>query len=254
MENKEVYDTQDYWEKRLSSRIDLRGTGHRAFDLKYNQWFYRAQADSLDLLLNRNRITPRDLSVVDIGSGNGFFVDFLLKRDAAKIVGLDITQASIDYLSAHFPECEFLKADISDENFRLTRKFDLLTAISILFHIVDDSKFEQALQNIGNLVKPGGYAILSDTFSPPLVNLVSHVRFRSRAVYHKYLAKAGFIVLDTLPMFYLLNRTLIPVIGPRILSMINAGKYLYRIDTALRKRGWSNCNGSKLLLAKKLAP
>jgi len=100
--------------------------------------------------------------------------------------------------------------------------------------------------------QPRGFAILSDKFSKPLLNPASHVAFRSYAVYENELKKAGFIVLDTLPMFYFLNRTFIPIIGPRLLSTIKAGKFLYHIDTTLRNRRLWNWNGSKLLLAQKL--
>lgn len=249
---KNDFDSHTYWEKRLSNQIDLQGTGHRGFDLEYNRWFYMAQADSLDMLLKRNQIVLRDLSVIDIGSGNGFYIDFMKKRGASKIVGVDITQTSVNYLKANFPDCDFYNADISDINLKLPGKFDILTAISVLFHIVDDIKFAQAIQNIGNLVKPRGFAILSDKFSKPLLNPASHVAFRSYAVYENELKKAGFIVLDTLPMFYFLNRTFIPIIGPRLLSTIKAGKFLYHIDTTLRNRRLWNWHGSKLLLAQKL--
>jgi len=249
---KKDFDSQAYWERRLSSQIDLQGTGHRGFDSEYNRWFYLAQADSLDMLLKQNQIVLQNMSAIDIGSGVGFYIDFIKKRGATKIVGVDISQTSIDYLKNNFPDCDFYKADISDIDLKLPGKFDVLIAISILFHIVDDMKFAQAIQNIGNLVKPRGFAILSDTFSPPLFNPASHVTFRSRAEYENELKKAGFIILDTLPMFYFLNRTFIPIIGPRLLSLIKAGKLLYHIDTSLRNRRLWNWHGSKLLLAQKL--
>ena len=249
---KKDFNPQNYWENRLSSQIDLRGTGHRGFDLEYNRWFYLAQADSLDMLLKQNQIVLQEMSVIDIGSGIGFYIDFIKKRGASKIVGVDISQTSIDYLKTNFPDCDFYKADISEIDLKLPGKYDVLIAISILFHIVDDMKFAQAIQNIGNLIKPRGFAILSDTFSQPLFNLAPHVTFRNRAEYENELKKAGFIILDTLPMFYFLNRTFIPIIGPRLLSMIKAGKFLYQIDTTLRNRRLRNWNGSKLLLAQKL--
>lgn len=252
MDKKSKFATQDYWEQRLSARIDLRGTGHRAFDLEYNRWFYLSQAESLEILLRRNRINLEGKSAIDVGSGNGFFIDFIRTHGAIKIVGLDITQASVNYLSNIFKDCKFYQADIADINLSIPGEFDFLTAISVLFHIIDDQKFHQAIQNIGKLIIPGGYGVLSDTFSPSLINLVPHVRFRSRSVYEHELRQAGLKILDRMPMYYLLNRPIIPVIGPRILSLLKAGRILYRLDSALRKRGWGNLNGGKYLLVKKL--
>lgn len=241
----------DYWEKRLSNRIDLRGTGHRAFDLEYNRWLYIAQSDSLNLLLDRNQISLDDKSVVDIGSGNGYYIDFMIKHGVNQIVGLDITQSSVDYLQETFPECAAFKADISDLYLPISDKFDLLTAISVLFHITDDEKFSQSIQNIATLTKPGGYAILSDTFTKPIINPVSHVRFRSISTYEHELTRAGFKILDLVPMFYLLNRTFVPMVGPKIICLTKAGRTFYNIDTLLRNRGMNNWNGSKLLLIQK---
>lgn len=245
-------DTKKFWEERLKKDISLRGTGHRAFDLKYNSWLYKAQEDTLKLLLSNHNISISGWNVLDVGSGNGFYIEQFIQEGAAHIHGIDISESSVTFLRKTFPSVDFSLLDITSPQLNKIGEFDLVSAISVLFHIVDDDKFTFALQNIVNQVKPGGLIILSDSFSKFTIPLGSHVKFRDISVYQSILNQYHCEIIDLIPIFYLLNRSFIPLIGPRIISLLSLGELFYLADRKLRTLNISNLNGAKFLLSRRV--
>jgi SAM-dependent methyltransferase len=246
----ESFDPQAYWEARLASNPTLQGTGHRAFSLDYNQWLYRAQYDCLDGVLRRNNVPLQSKRVLDVGSGTGFYVDYFLQQGAS-VVGLDIAPASVAYLEQHYPAGNFYVSDISASEQPMTGSFDLAALISVLYHIVDDARFEQALRNVAQCLNPGGYLVLTDTLQRGLIPTAGHTRFRLLADYQRVLQSHGVQILHVAPIYFFLNRSFIPMLGPRLISALGLGKAFYQWDQSLRARSWSNGAGMKLVLAKK---
>ncbi len=242
---------QSYWEERLRSNLNLRGTGHRAFGLDYNRWLYQAQSDCLDAVAQRAGVNFSGKQVLDVGSGTGYFVEYFTRKGAAHVAGLDITAVSVQYLADTYPDYEFHVADIADPNFDLQRQFDLVSIISVLYHVVDDAGFEAAVANLCRHVAPGGYLFLSDTFQRPLLPTARHARFRAREQYERLLAQGGLRIVEVVPIYYFLNQTFVPLLGPRVIDGLRLGRPLYQLDRWLRKRGTDNGAGMKLLLAQK---
>ncbi|MGH7850815.1 MAG: class I SAM-dependent methyltransferase, partial [Thermodesulfobacteriota bacterium] len=139
------YDPTRYWEDRLKSKFDLTGVGNIVFDRKYNEYLYKLQLSVLKKALKKYKISLRGKTVLDIGCGTGFFFKFYLKN-LAQITGIDITTTSVESLRKSFPDGKFITMDISAE---LTankeyyeNRFDLVNMLNVIFHIVDDAKFE----------------------------------------------------------------------------------------------------------------
>lgn len=243
-------DTQRFWEDRLRTNPNLRGTGHRAFDLNYNQWLYQAQWDSLDLLFGKHQVKLQGRSVLDVGSGTGFYLGYYIEHGAEPIYGLDITETSVQYLQKTYPQGYFSTCDISEQNLPLQRSFGLVSAMSVLYHVVDDARFESAVTNLCTHLDPGGYLLLTDTFRRSLVPTARHARFRSMQSYQTIFARHNITVLDVLPIYYLMNRTFIPIIGPSVINAVRAAHLFYIIDNYLRRMRVRN-SGIKMLLAQK---
>lgn len=246
-------DTRRFWEERLRANPNLRGTGHRAFDLAYNQWLYQAQWDSLDLLFGEHQVDLPGRSVLDVGSGTGFYLNYYLEHGAQPIYGLDITETSVQYLRATYPQGHFATCDISDPVLPLDRQFGLVSAMSVLYHVVDDAKFERAMANLCAHVETGGFLLLSDTFQQSWLPTGKHARFRPMQTYRDLLSRHALDVLDVLPVYYLMNRTFVPVLGPRLIDALNAGRIFHAVDGRLRRRRVPNGDGMKMLLARKMA-
>lgn len=242
---------QSYWEERLRNNLNLRGTGHRAFGLAYNGWIYRAQSDCMDAIAARASIEFSGRTALDVGSGTGYFVEYFARKGVAHVTGLDITQASVDYLTQTYPDYAFQAADIAAATFTLSKQFDIVSIISVLYHVVDDAGFAHAVANLCAHVKPGGYLFLSDTFQQPLLPTARHARFRPLDRYRELLGAGGMEIVEVLPIYYFLNQTFVPILGPRLIDLFHLGKPFYRLDTWLRKRQVQNGAGMKLLLARK---
>lgn len=242
---------QTYWEKRLQSNFDLRSTGHRRFDLEYNTWLYRAQVDCLNYLIRKYEIIVQDKSVIDIGCGTGFFFEYFQNYQPTSLTGIDITQASIDFLKEKFPLGRFFKVDISEPILPIEGNFDFISAMGVLYHIIDDNRFNQAVRNLSQILSPGGYIFISDTFKKPFLPTAQHARHRALDNYLPILETHQIKILNILPLYFFLNRPFIPTIGPWILNTFHLGKLLYKLDTRLRESGIPNMDNLKILVGQK---
>lgn len=243
------FDTQKYWEQRLQTRLNLRGTGHQALSLENNAWLYQAQRDCMDRLIESHNIEISGKSVLDIGSGTGFFIEYFQNRQAGTIIGVDITETSVDYLKRTFPTGTFIIGDISAVEQPFKDQFNIISAIGVLYHILDEARFQQALTNICQLLLPGGYLFISDSFHKPLLPSARHAHLRSLRAYQLVLSSQKIDILAVQPIYYFSNRIIIPRIGPWILNNLRLGKFLYQLDNLMRKLNFNNGSGVKILLA-----
>ncbi len=205
------YIPEDYWEKRLTTRFNLSGVGCFEFGRYYNKWLYKAKLTTLKKALVHLKINTYEKAVCDIGCGTGFFVDFYHAQKVKQIVGIDITDVSIENLKRKYPQYSFIKANISSSRLMaiVNFRFDILNVFDTLYHIVDDQAFIQAISNISNLTKQNGNIFISDGYSSQNVDAAAHVRFRSKDFYQKVLETNNIKILAVYPLYYFLNRTIL---------------------------------------------
>lgn len=200
------FDERRYWEERLST-LTLESVGYRGLGEEYNLWLYKMKEKRLLECLRRYRIAVDGRSILDIGAGTGFYVDFWEGKRAGEIVGLDITEASVAFLRERYPEHSFHRTDVSAADLPavLGRTFDVVTAFDVLYHIVDDRKFERAVANIGGLCVPGGYFILSDNFMQfgDAVSL-DYIKSRTLRDYRRVLEACSFEILGRVSVFHVM--------------------------------------------------
>jgi len=198
------YDPRSFWEERLSEHFDLRGTGETGLPLAYNRACYTLRRETLARALADAGFDPRETSVLDVGCGTGFFTAYYLAR-GARVTGLDIAPVSIERLSRRHPGARFLLADVADAP--VDGSFDLVNAFDVLYHIVDDARWERALGHLGAAVAPGGLLLVTDTFALG-AGLAAHNRMRPLARYAAVLEPLGFTLARPRPDHVLLNREL----------------------------------------------
>jgi SAM-dependent methyltransferase len=245
------FDAETYWEERLSGRSNLRGTGHRQFSVAYNEVIYRLAAERLHSALVEAGVDLAGSNVLDVGAGFGYFVRRYLEWGASSVTGVDITQTSVQFLRQAFPHLVFLKSDISAPAPSIPGSYDLVSAISVIFHIVDDRRFDQALENMCIRVNPGGHLVVVDSFASLVLPSARHARLRGFRCYQRILKRHDFQVLTVRPMYYIVGRTLIPVLGPRLLSWRPLLNLLLRFERALDGRLRWNLGGLKFLVARR---
>jgi len=199
------YSPEDYWQERIKKNFSLAGIGYLGLGLEYNKWAYKARVRALSRLLKKYQINPYKKRILDIGVGTGFYINYWNKLGADFIVGLDITEKSISTLEKKFPQYKFVKADISSDELNLERKFDIITAFDVLFHIVEEEKFEQALRNIREMSHKNTQILISDGFLKEYRSPRFHENYRTIDRYKTVLENNGLKCVTIVPVFYFMD-------------------------------------------------
>lgn len=151
------YVPQEYWET-LHSREDLSAVGQSGLPAGFNTWLYKNGARNLDRFLARN-LREHPKSVYDVGAGTGYWVEYWLRRGAARVDGSDLVEAAVRRLSSRFPG-DFAVLDISAGS--PTAEYELVSCMNVLLHVTDEAAFDQALRHLAGAVAPGGALLLAD--------------------------------------------------------------------------------------------
>jgi SAM-dependent methyltransferase len=148
----------------------------------------------------------QDRSVLDVGSGTGFYVDRWLAA-GARVTGLDLTDVAVEALARSFPGARFVRADIGSAGGIPLESgaFDAASAMDVLFHIVDDAAYARAFVNLAAVLKPGGWLLWSDNFLRQATERVTHQASRPLAESVRCVEAAGFEIVNRVPMFVLMN-------------------------------------------------
>lgn len=201
----ENFNPQTYWEKRLTKNFDVMGVGYLPLGQGFNYWMYRIRKFVFRKTLGRLSLKPAEASALDIGPGTGFYIDLMDKMGISQIYGADITEAATEGLKEKFPQHTFLQVDISEPNPPFGEgSFDLITCFDVLFHIVDDERYHQALSNIHQLLKDDGYFVFTDNLTREDQRTTHHIS-RSLETVKAAIKAAGFKIETVDPSFVLLN-------------------------------------------------
>jgi SAM-dependent methyltransferase len=201
-------DPGEYWQNRLTTNYSLDGTGYLALGQQYNKWMYRMRKTIVKRVVKKAIPEINAKDVLDIGSGTGFYVDMWIELGATSVIGSDITDVAVLNLRHNYSSNEFFKLDIGQDilpNELSTRKFDIVSAFDVLFHILDDVRYENAILNVNRLLGEDGVFLFSENFLHRDVLRSQHQVSRSLAFIEKILRQSGFEILDRIPMFVIMN-------------------------------------------------
>jgi SAM-dependent methyltransferase len=200
------FDPRRYWEDRLRRHDSPAGVGYLRLGTAYNTWMYRVRARVFDRVAAAVA-RPRE-AVLDVGAGTGFYVDRWRRLGARRVTGLDLTEIAVSRLRERFPGAEFVRGDIGGPLADLPlapESFDAVSAMDVLFHIVDDAAYARAFHNLAALLRPGGWLLWSDNFVHHAAERVAHQVSRPLAESEAAVHAAGLQVVGRVPMFVLMN-------------------------------------------------
>jgi len=204
--SRQSFDPKGYWETRLARNPGLLGVGNTSLGNNYNRWLYKLRRR---IFLREARSLPLnwiEARVLDVGSGTGFYVRGWQEIGAPSITGSDLTEVAVSRLQQKFTGKEFILLDIGSPLIgRPSPKFDAISAFDVLFHVIDDRRYEAAISNIHAMLVPGGWFIFSDNFLRHPVERAAHQVSRSLADVTSILHKIGFQIVRRRPMFVLMN-------------------------------------------------
>lgn len=234
------YRPRDFWQERLSGQFDLRGTGHPGLSAEYNELCYRLRGYVLDATLARHEVPVAGRRVLDGGCGTGYFVEHFLAR-GADVTGVDLTDVSAQQLARRFPDARFEVGDLSE--WRPTGTYDLVSCFDVLYHIVDDARWDRALTNLADAVAPGGWFVFTEMFLAGRPRAAAHNVVRGREAYRTALLARGLALMDERPTHHLMNREL------GVMRFLNRfPQLLYRIDLGLLMARLLEGNGPNRLV------
>jgi 2-polyprenyl-3-methyl-5-hydroxy-6-metoxy-1,4-benzoquinol methylase len=199
------FNPQSYWETRLEKSFNLHGVGDIGLGVNYNNALYNVRKYAFHKLMQRMKIDFSNKKVMDIGSGTGFYIERWKELKVKSIKGTDITNVVVNNLSKQFPEASFSQLDIGEKLESPEPTYDFISAFDVLFHIVDDKRFEQAISNIHGLLNENGCFVISDNFIHGETKRLEHQVSRSYDYMTKTIENTGFEHVKTIPMFVLMN-------------------------------------------------
>jgi SAM-dependent methyltransferase len=198
------FDPKAYWEQRLANQYSAGGVGYLGLTDSYNEWMYRVRRHVF--LREVRRLGRPPTRVLDVGSGTGFYIACWHELGATQIVGSDLTDVATRNLAQRFPSDTFARFDVGGEELLFEEeRFDAVSAMDVLFHIVDDDRFRRAFTNVFALLEPGGTFVVAENFLHRKPVRVVHQVSRTLGEIEGAAIDAGFQIVRRRPMFCLMN-------------------------------------------------
>jgi len=199
------FEPREYWEKRLTENYDLHGVGLIEWGPYFNRWLYRIRRYGFLKHLGAEQ-DWNGKEVLDVGSGTGFYLECWQELGVENIHGMDLTEIAVQSLRIKYPKFPIYQGNIGDSEIEEKADyFDAISCMDVLFHIIDDQQYEQAIQHIYNMLKPGGYFVFSDSLLHGQRINCRHIVHRSLEEVQSVLKHAGFEKIHRSPMFVCMN-------------------------------------------------
>jgi len=204
-----TYEKEHYWTELHREHPDsLTAVGYPEMGRGFNEVTYGVRLAAVERILRRSGRTPR--TVLEGAVGVGAYEPLWKKLGVEHWVGVDLSQEAVEHLKRRFPDGSFVQVDLTAGESTLRtvlagQRFDLVTAIDVLYHIVDQLEFDRALTALVGRVLPGGHLLLSDVFADRPIRVAAHVLRRPLARYEQVLANHGFALVEREPIFGILG-------------------------------------------------
>lgn len=197
-------EAERYWSGRLEQNFTLDGVGWMGLGKGFNTWMYAVRR-RVFLRAVRGALDPSRARVLDVGSGTGFYLRLWQSLGASSITGSDLTAFAVGRLRDRFPGVQVEQLDISAVPLQIRGEYDAISAMDVLFHIVDDERYVQAIRNLAALLAPGGVLVLTENLLHKETVRVAHQASRTLAEVQELLGAAGVEIKARRPLFVLMN-------------------------------------------------
>ncbi|HEY5588581.1 MAG TPA: class I SAM-dependent methyltransferase [Candidatus Paceibacterota bacterium] len=110
---------------------------------------------------------------LDYGCGNGFLIEYLLKKNIGNVNGCDFSVNSVDYVNSKFKDEKKFRGCIQLEQLPSEIKnnsFDNIFFLETIEHLLDEY-FDITLYELNRILKKGGYIVLTTRNNENLKNL-----------------------------------------------------------------------------------
>jgi len=170
-EGNTVYlDPKAFWARRHDKYPGIAAVGNCTFSIATNERQYQQCQDFMRkrLIEDFNGSPPK--SILDLGYGLGHYARVSSSIGVETYVGLDFASPTIQMPGDY----SFLKRDVTEVNLDLERKFDVVLALDVAFHITNENQFIDFMDNILRHAKE--YVYITGLFRD--IKIAEHVLHR----------------------------------------------------------------------------
>ena len=214
MKHARDFDPHSYWSTLVAGNdpLSVDEVGHpdmgRAFNIAAYELRLRALIRALRVV---NALPPRS-GVFEAAFGVGFYLRLWRRLGCKPVVGVDLSDLAWRNVQQRFSEFDLRVGNLADIDrwpdwSALSASFGLVTAIDVLYHIIDDEEFRRASRNLAQLVAPGGVLVITDKFagtSEPVRETRNVVR-RPLSWYVDEFSVQGLCLEEKIPVFWCMD-------------------------------------------------
>ncbi len=154
------FSARRYWEARHKSfRGSLRSVGHAGLAEQANAEQYATKRARIAAMIRRHIADPRGKSLLDAGCGIGALTTAYVDL-GFDVTGADFSLQAITEAQSRGIEARFVHASL--ENLSIGRRFDVITAIDVLQHIVDNGAWSKSFASLANHLASDGLLLILD--------------------------------------------------------------------------------------------
>lgn len=229
-------ETAAYWDARHRRQDDLRSGGHIGLDAAGNELFYARRLGAL-LEIVGDRSNPADpLFVLDAGCGKGHFAR-ALARCGHRVDAVDASAIAIASCRRRAEDSCRRRAEDSSESraertgsddddgsgtgrevagprffhstlarWNVPYLYDVVYAVDVFFHILDDAQWQASLVNVASLVRLSGTLVVTDEPGPARVQRGTYILHRGVEEYRRVLEPRGLRFREFRPYDFRENR------------------------------------------------
>lgn len=135
---------QAFWKRRFSTIKGIRAVGRRDLSAENNRLQYAEAAALFRKMVANDLPVGQRRSALDLGYGMGHYAALCRSLGFKSYVGLDFAGRKPPELGKEFV---FRHQDIG-QSFDLGRKFSLVMAIDVIYHVLCDEEFDVAIENM----------------------------------------------------------------------------------------------------------
>lgn len=210
-----AYHPDSYWNRLVSGagESELDQVGWEDMGRAFNFQAYRLRGQAFDRAIASVAPKPPEVRVFEAGFGVGYYLRYWRTRGVTSLAGVDLSHDATENCRLRFPTFDLRQGDISKlaQSFDVTHMvelFDIVTAIDVIYHVVDDTAASDAVRALASLVAPGGALLISDKFPPGVASVMeaAHVTRRPASWYASRLAPYGLEPRERIPVFWCLDK------------------------------------------------
>lgn len=213
-----------YWENRYRNQNSITSASVIDDPKPVNERAKQKFSEIVISTINNLSIDLETASVLAAGCGTGA-VSEVLASHSRSLYGFDFSQKAIQEIRAQGDVGEYVIGSVSDIPFR--KHFDIVTAFSVLYHIIETHDWKSAIQELAHVTKNNGYLLIRINWSDESLgeqSSDSHFYDRSCHEYQKEFSKNKLTIVDIidLPVKPIIFDKLPVFPGSRILKSVLA--------------------------------